>query len=252
MGERTSIADRRNKLQKRIASFHATGSVIMEIPDVDEPDVRPASFEEDELLDREDDGDVLGSDNDDEGSGEDEEEVVSGYDDDEEDIEVNEMPEQMQLRLPSALDRASIIRSGLESLASQELALRRGQANDALEALRLALGHKSLLWKTKVRMADTYKKRTRAWDDIKAARRKVEKHTRVYHRARRALINLGADAETMSMYKVIKSTDLRVSADIVDPSRLGQRNNSLPWFWRTGNQQQDQDDSWMEECEWPQ
>src|SRR6202142_3004925 len=80
MGERTSIADRRNKLQKRIASFHATGSVIMEIPDVDEPDVRPASFEEDELFDREDDGDVLGSDNDDEGSGGDEEEVMSGYD----------------------------------------------------------------------------------------------------------------------------------------------------------------------------
>ena len=68
----------------------------------------------------------------------------------------------------------------------------------------------------------------------------------------RALINLGADAETMSMYKVIKSTDLRVSVDIVDPSRLGQRNDSLPWFWRTGNQQHDQDDSWMEECEQPQ
>ena len=163
MGERTSIADRRNKLQKRIASFHATGSVIMEIPDVDEPDVRPASFEEDELLDREDDGDVLGSDNDDEGSGEDEEEVMSGYDDDKEDIEVNEMPEQMQLRLPSTLDRASIIRSGLESLASQELALHRGQANDALEALCLVLGHKLLLQKTKVWMADTYKKQTRAW-----------------------------------------------------------------------------------------
>ena len=59
MGERTSIADRHNKLQKRIASFHATGSVIMEIPDIDEPNVRPASCEENDLLDREDDGNVI-------------------------------------------------------------------------------------------------------------------------------------------------------------------------------------------------
>jgi len=36
-------------------------------------------------------------------------------------------------------------------MASQELELRQGQANDALEGLRLALGNKSLLFRTKVR-----------------------------------------------------------------------------------------------------
>ena len=50
-------------------------------------------------------------------------------------------------------------------------------------------------------MADTYKKRTRAWDNIKATRRRVEKDVSAYHRARRALINLDADDEIMSMYK---------------------------------------------------
>jgi len=40
---------------------------------------------------------------------------------------------------------------GLVTMASQELELRQCQANDALEGLRLALGHKSLLFQTKVR-----------------------------------------------------------------------------------------------------
>jgi len=49
-------------------------------------------------------------------------------------------------------DIADMHRLGLATMASQELELRQGQANDALEGLRLALGHKSLLFRTKVRV----------------------------------------------------------------------------------------------------
>jgi len=61
-------------------------------------------------------------------------------------------PEHMSIFMPSSLQIADMHRLGLETMASQELELRQGQANDALEGLRLALGHKGLLFRTKVRV----------------------------------------------------------------------------------------------------
>ncbi len=143
--------------------------------------VAPVSFDEDMILDEG------------EGEDEDEDDVASGDGDgdyldgpgeegDDED-EVTKDPERMQVIMPSSFNCADITRLGLDNLADQELELRQGQANDALEHLRLALGEKALLWWTKVQPANTNKKCTRAWDDIKAAHRKVEKHVRSYHRA---------------------------------------------------------------------
>jgi hypothetical protein len=60
-------------------------------------------------------------------------------------------PEHMTIFMPSSLEHADIQRLGLVTMASQELELRQGQANDALEGLRLALGHKALLYRRKVR-----------------------------------------------------------------------------------------------------
>ena len=48
--------------------------------------------------------------------------------------------------MPSSLHISDIQRLGLVTMASRELELRQGQANDVLEGLRLALGHKSLLF----------------------------------------------------------------------------------------------------------
>jgi len=61
-------------------------------------------------------------------------------------------PEHMSIFMPLSLQIADMHRLGLATMASQELELRQGQANDALEGLRLALGHKSLLFQTKVRV----------------------------------------------------------------------------------------------------
>jgi len=60
--------------------------------------------------------------------------------------------------MPSSLNATDIIHLGVEDLAAQELELRKGQANDALERLRLALANKALLWRTKVHAANTTKK----------------------------------------------------------------------------------------------
>jgi len=47
----------------------------------------------------------------------------------------------MSIFMPSSLEHADIQRLGLVTMASQELELRQGQANDALEGLWLALRH---------------------------------------------------------------------------------------------------------------
>jgi len=49
-------------------------------------------------------------------------------------------PEHMSIFMPSSLQFSDIQRLGLMTMASQELELRQGQANDALEGLRPGLG----------------------------------------------------------------------------------------------------------------
>jgi hypothetical protein len=78
-------------------------------------------------------------------------------------------PEQMQLMMPSSVYGDDVVGLVLEALIAQKLELQKGQANDALEKLHLALAHTSLLWQTKVQMANTTKKQTRAWKDIRIA-----------------------------------------------------------------------------------
>ena len=58
-------------------------------------------------------------------------------------------PEFMPIFMPSSLQHADIQRLGLEPMAKQEMKLKQGQANDALEGLRLALGQKALLYRSK-------------------------------------------------------------------------------------------------------
>ena len=68
-----------------------------------------------------------------------------------EDAEEEMVPaERMSLFLPSYLSEADRQRVGLNEVAKQELELRKGQANDCLEAIRTTLGQKAVLMRTKV------------------------------------------------------------------------------------------------------
>ena len=70
-----------------------------------------------------------------------------GEEEEEDDDEtMAENPECLCLAMPSSLGRERVVHLGLETLAMQELELQKGQANDTLEGLWLALGHKALLW----------------------------------------------------------------------------------------------------------
>jgi hypothetical protein len=159
------------------------------------------------------------------------------------------LAENVQICLPSSFGKQVCARVGWGNMALQEMELRKGQANDLLEKIRLALGHKALLYRTRVRKSKGQKTKTRTWGAVRQADQILNECVRGYLRARVAMVKLGADEEILSHYQDIGRKDLRLSGDVVEENRFGQKSDALPWFWRMGEQNKDQRDNWMSECE---
>ena len=229
--EQTSKEDRRRKLEGRLNRFHQKAEEYMGKNDEEDLDILPQFTGWEDEEDRNEDG------------------PSEFWDDDDEDEEENsETPERTPICMPSSLKPEDIQKLGLEILAGQELELRKGQASDCLQSLRMSLGHKAVLYRTKVRTAKTSTDKTRTWDDIKAITIKINKHVRAYRRAHKALDRLGADGTTLVRYQELRTEHLKLSGDITEENRVGQRSDVLPWFWRLDGQNADQHDTWMQEC----
>ena len=74
--------------------------------------------------------------------------------------------EYISLHLPSHLGRDWCDGNAAEALAKAEIHLREGQLNDSLHHIRIALGHKSYLFRQDVRPACTQRLKTRAWAEV--------------------------------------------------------------------------------------
>ena len=98
--------------------------------------------------------------------GEDEDQLSNQKEDEEKNLE---KPGMTPICMPSSLKLDDIKRLGLEVLATQELELWKGQATDCLQSLQLALGHKAILYQTKVWVSKSSVNRTYTWDNIKAS-----------------------------------------------------------------------------------
>jgi hypothetical protein len=122
VAEQTTLEERRQRLDNKIRSFHSKFEAMAE-----------GSEHEELLLQAPQD----------EGHAPDDEEVTN--------MSQRTSPELMPIFMPSSLKHDDLQRLQLEPMAKQEMELRKGQANDALEGLRLALGHKALLYRSKVR-----------------------------------------------------------------------------------------------------
>lgn len=243
LSQRTVIEDKRRRLEGRIKAFHKKAEKFIDMEEVnelvleEEPD-----WDGWEMLDDEDEDQMSGSENDGKVK------RFKGdrrYQEDEDDAAE---PERMSLTLPSSLGKDHISKLGLEELASQEVELRCGQANDALAEIRIGLGHKSLLFRTKIRNANNVKETTRAWKEVRQSTKEIDRHVRCYKHARWALERLGASKETLEKYRDIEKEDLKMSSDMVEENRFGQRNDKLPWFWRLGPQADTDGDRVMKEC----
>ena len=140
-------------------------------------------------------------------------------------------PEKVLLYLPSNLTLQQRKQYGLQCLGNAECELREGQANDSLERLRESLAEKSLRFRREVRLAKGQKKSTRAWDSVHRVDDHIRQAVTTYRAARHAIGELGG-AAVLERFQEIKKADLKMSGDVVEENRVGQRSSILPWFWR--------------------
>ena len=140
-------------------------------------------------------------------------------------------PENATLYLPSSLKLYQRKDLGWQELGNMELQLREGQGNDLLKRLRECLAEKSLRFRKELRSAKGQKKMTRAWDSIHRMEDQIKQVVVTYRAARSAIGELG-EAADLERFQEITRSDLKMSGDIVEENRVGQRSSILPWFWR--------------------
>jgi len=219
VAQKNELLDWRRKLEARISNYENRMSVIMKLDDDTQwiLDVGPESEEASEdILELHPDGWFT--------------------------------PEREQITLPSALAPGEIERLSMNTIAMMEAELRKAQVTDALEGLRLALGEKSLCFRTQVRNADTQRTTSRAWDNVHKLDAEARRCRSTYRHAWNALQRLSVDPEYLATLRDITDNDLTVAGDLTDARRFGQRSDTLPWFWRIGEAVNDSDGPGMQEC----
>ena len=167
-------------------------------------------------------------------------------------------PEYQTLALPSTLGMPYLLAHNLTALGEGERRLRLGQMDDALQGIRTGIGYKSLLYRTKVRNASSYRARLRSYDDIHVAEEAIRKHVRVYMQARSAIARLynpfnpedmAAKIKALDEYKTIDKRDLGVSTAVIESFTPGLRNEHAAWFWTVQDAVNTSQPSWMHDCE---
>src|ERR1700727_2605395 len=227
VAQKNDLLDRRRKLEARITTYEHRISVIIKLDDDTQwstqdgkiPDMDPQPGEaSDDLLELYPDGWFT--------------------------------PEREQITLPSALAPGEIDRLSLRPLSKIEAELRKGQVADALEGLRLALGEKSLCFRTVVHSANSQRTTNRGGDNVHRLDAEARRCRSKYRKARNALHHLSIDPEYLATLRDITDDDLTVAGDLTDERRFGQRSDTLPWFWRIG-EAGGCNGPRMKECKWP-
>jgi len=162
-------------------------------------------------------------------------------------------PEADMLSLPSSLGPGEIHRQSLDSIAIVEAELRRAQINDSLNGLRLALGEKAMSFRADVRNANSQRTSLRAWSNVHKHDSDARKHRHMYNLSRAALIRLNRFPDFLATLHDISEQDMKMSGDITEENRYGQRSDALAWFWRLDDDLsgEDQLSPRMKECRFP-
>lgn len=156
-------------------------------------------------------------------------------------------PELTVIPLPSNIGAVRCRELGLTNLIKEEIALREGQANDALHAIRVHLGDKAVLFRNTVRSAKSQASSTRAWTRVRSVETAVNLHARIYSKCRSQLAKL-PDHDLLKKYLPLKKEDLKASSAVADPNARGQRDTTLSWFWSLDVQGDTSGNDWMTEC----
>ncbi|KAF8206629.1 hypothetical protein K438DRAFT_1756006 [Mycena galopus ATCC 62051] len=226
--QKKDLIGKRDHLQKRIEKFHKAMLAFVRKHDTSDNDGHTSSSESSSNSDSDSDDhsvhDLFDS--------EDEEALWEDEENEDTDEEIHSpfavLPERIRLSLPSNLKKGCFGDEVLAVLFEQEGKLREGQINEALRKLRMALGEKAWMLRNRVREASGGKSKLRAWSGVKAKNNEVGKQVKRYRQATAALRRMGLGAA----WKPITKQDLKMSGDMVEANRTGQRADTLAWFWR--------------------
>lgn len=156
--------------------------------------------------------------------------------------------EREQLFLPSALPPALRNQTWFARMAKFEMELRKGQADDALANLRLALKYKDSLNRGRRKVAYGNKNSTRANVLLRRVADLVQSRADSYRRARASMIRLGLSAEDMS-YPGLLPKDVVLKRVYTD-KELGEGTYTGSWIWNNGPRgvlSDAEEDEWEEE-----
>lgn len=256
--EDAMLQDKRTKLQERIDEFCRKSNQYLPVMQ-DNPFIPPDLSEEwvtfDDSEPVNDDLPSFDEDEDGEGDAGEQDEGLPARSTarEEESIFIdNALPaEEQRIPLPSTFGRTACA-GRLKHLAKVELSLRKGQANDALHALRMAIGQKSFVYRSKIRKGSTssnsnYKQRLRNSSGAQTLEMSIDQSSKVYISARRAIMKLGASKADKAKYQVLQPEHVHASTAVVDFNARGQRNESLSWIWHV-HRAPAEDPTWMQEC----
>ena len=88
-----------------------------------------------------------------------------------------------------------------------------------------------------------------AWDLIHSTDKQIKQAVVTYRTARQAIGELGG-AVNLKRFQEITKSDLRMSGDIPEENRVGQRSSVLPWFWRLDRKVKKHHRSYENECKY--
>ena len=120
---------------------------------------------------------------------------------------------------------------------------------EALDGLWLALGEKSLCFRTEVQNANTQWTMSHAWDNIHKLDTEAQKYRSIYHQARSALQQLDIDSTYQEILFDNTDDDMKVAGDITNENRFGQQSDTILWFWWIGEPVGPSGPQ-MRECRW--
>jgi hypothetical protein len=163
------------------------------------------------------------------------------------DVELS--PEKITLPLPSRLNPRDIEDLTITRLLEEEKTTREDQAMKALEHLRLSLGLKAALYRKRLRMAKSQKVKTRTWKMIYAVDTAIRSHAGQYNLAGQALIRLNVADEILVRFPNLKKGDMKISGDVIEENRMGQRSEHVSWLWRWNMSIDGNEDKWLYESE---
>lgn len=142
--------------------------------------------------------------------------------------EIAEQVKNTVIILPSTLDDSLIKTTALQEAILAEIALRKGEANDALDDVRAMLIARSSL-QSKEKDLRGVEAHMRMQTKIGKKNDQIDLAKERYNRAREALIKLGG--VEMDVYRKLERSDLQAFTIYMGDAKLGDSRKRPSWIW---------------------